>query len=248
MPRRFNKGERDELLSVAKKPKKSEKPEEFDEDGASVLDALESKTAAPLINGTLEGYGGPGPSETCPECGNPLNPDGRCSNGYCLTNGGSGQQSYIPEEFHPHHQQGYEHRPAFARWSPVRVADASMPPENTVPIPETAQPYNPAAFESMVEDMHPAAKFTYERSVQQGANPQAAIQAAQQKQQEMANRALQGQNVEGVEQPVAGGMGVQPIVASSDDVEKNPVAEIITSDFGGFVPVSSVQRVSHLLS
>jgi hypothetical protein len=115
-----------------------------------------------------------------------------------------------------------------ARWGKTVVTDASMPPEGGVPQHETAQPYNPAAYEGMVADMHPAAKFTYERSVQQGANPQDAIQAAQQKQQEMANRALQGQNVEGVEQTAIGNQGVQPVVA-------------------GFVPASTVKRISHLL-
>src|SRR6266702_5014876 len=51
----------------------------------------------PAIRGTLEGQGGPAPSQQCPHCGNPLNPDVRCSNGYCVTNGGSGHPSHLPE-------------------------------------------------------------------------------------------------------------------------------------------------------
>ncbi len=110
-----------------------------------------------------------------------------------------------------------------------------MPPE-AGPAPEAAQaqPYNPGAYEGMVDQMHPAAQFKYERAVQQGATPQAAMAAAQEQQTEMMERAQQGQNTEGVQIPVIG---------HADDVDKNPVAEIIHSDFGGFVPVATVQRV-----
>ena len=67
-----------------------------------------------------------------------------------------------------------------ARWG--KTAAASMPPEGApYQQKETALPYNPEAYESQVNDMHPAAQYTYQRAVAQGADPQAAYQAAQEK-------------------------------------------------------------------
>lgn len=91
-----------------------------------------------------------------------------------------------------------------ARWTPRQADYASMPPEAS-PLPtQTAQPYNPGAYESQVEGMHPAAQYTYQRAVQNGADPQAAMQQAQEKQGEMMQRTQQGQNTEGVQIPVIG--------------------------------------------
>lgn len=85
----------------------------------------------------------------------------------------------------------------------VKISDVSMPPEGPPVQPkETALPYNPGAYEGMVENMHPAAQYTYERAVQQGASPEAAMSAAQEKQGEMMKRTQEGQNVEGVQIPV----------------------------------------------
>lgn len=110
----------------------------------------------------------------------------------------------------------------------VHSADVSTPPEGALmPQKETALPYNPGAYESMVDTMHPAAQFTYERAIQQGASPQVAMSAAQEKQGEMMKRNQEGQNIEGVQIPV---------INSSTH-----------TDSDGFVTAATIKRVSHLL-
>lgn len=95
-----------------------------------------------------------------------------------------------------------------------------MPPQGPpMAQKETALPYNPGAYEGEVESMHPAAQYTYQRAVAQGAAPQAAMVAAQEKQGEMMKRTQEGQNTQGVQIPVV----------------------------GSFVSAATVQRVSHLL-
>jgi hypothetical protein len=101
-----------------------------------------------------------------------------------------------------------------------------------------AMPYNPAVQEEMAGDLHPAAKYTYDRAVQQGANPQDAMQQAQAKQQEMLQRATLGQGVDNVQIPVVG---------KTDDVNKNPLLELVENEFEGFVPQATVQRVASAL-
>lgn len=110
----------------------------------------------------------------------------------------------------------------------AKFADASMPPEG-VPYEqkETALPYNPGAYEGQVESMHPAAQYTYQRAVAQGAAPQAAMAAAQEKQGEMMKRTQEGQNTEGVQIPVISGA---------------------QEDRAGFVTAATVQRILYLLS
>lgn len=110
----------------------------------------------------------------------------------------------------------------------AKTAEVSMPPGG-VPMEqkETALPYNPGAYEGTVEGMHPAAQFTYQRAVQQGAPPQAAMAAAQEKQSEMMKRTQEGQNTEGVQIPV---------INSSTQLDRD-----------GFVSAATVKRVSHLL-
>lgn len=110
----------------------------------------------------------------------------------------------------------------------AKLADASMPPEG-VPYEqkETALPYNPGAYEGQVESMHPAAQYTYQRAVAQGAAPQAAMAAAQEKQGEMMKRTQEGQNTEGVQIPV---------ISSTQE------------DRADFVTSATVQRISHLVS
>lgn len=110
----------------------------------------------------------------------------------------------------------------------AHTADASMPPEGPpVQQKETALPYNPGAYEGMVESMHPAAQYTYERAVQQGAPPQAAMAAAQEKQGEMMKRTQEGQNTEGVQIPVISN---------------------VQGDHASFVTAATIRRVSHLIS
>jgi predicted RNA-binding Zn-ribbon protein involved in translation (DUF1610 family) len=110
----------------------------------------------------------------------------------------------------------------------VHAADVSMPPEGTpVPQKETALPYNPSAYEGEIEGMHPAAQYTYQRAVAQGAPPQAAMAAAQEKQGEMMKRTQEGQNIEGVQIPV---------INSSTQPDRD-----------GFVSASTIKRVSHLI-
>lgn len=108
-----------------------------------------------------------------------------------------------------------------------RTADASMPPPSTYQPKETALPYNPEAYESQVGEMHPAAQYTYQRAVAQGADPQSAYQAAQEKQGEMGKRTQEGQNVEGVQIPV--------------------VNTSYHGDHTGFVSSVTIKRISHLL-
>jgi hypothetical protein len=103
-----------------------------------------------------------------------------------------------------------------------------MPPEG-VPYQqkETALPYNPEAYQSQVNDMHPAAQYTYQRAVAQGSDPQAAYAAAQEKQGEMGKRTQEGQNTEGVQIPV--------------------INTSYHGDREGFVSATTISRVSHLL-
>lgn len=109
-----------------------------------------------------------------------------------------------------------------------KTADASMPPEAPpYQQKETALPYNPEAYESQVNDMHPAAQYAYQRAVQQGSDPQAAYAAAQAKQGEMGKRAQEGQNTQGIQIPV--------------------INTSYHGDRDGFVSAATIKRISHLL-
>jgi hypothetical protein len=151
----------------------------------------------------------------------------------------------------------------------AKVAEISMPPQG-VPYEqkETALPYNPGAYEGEVESMHPAAQYTYQRAVAQGAAPQAAMAAAQEKQGEMMKRTQEGQNTEGVQIPV-----VNSKVAADEEKcqdcgkPMNPVEAMVSNTHGvcgectkrkhkevagsadrdGFISVATIKRVSHLL-
>ncbi len=113
------------------------------------------------------------------------------------------------------------------RWS-TKLAEASMPPEAPpYQQKETALPYNPEAYESQVQDMHPAAQYAYQRAVQTGSDPQTAYQAAQEKQGEMGKRAQEGQNTQGVQIPV--------------------INTSYHGDKSGFVSAATIERVSHLI-
>lgn len=110
----------------------------------------------------------------------------------------------------------------------MHMADASMPPAGPPMQPkETALPYNPTAYEGEVEGMHPAAQYTYQRAVAQGAAPQAAMAAAQEKQGEMMKRTQEGQNIEGVQIPV---------INSSSRLDRQ-----------GFVTAATIARITHLV-
>jgi predicted RNA-binding Zn-ribbon protein involved in translation (DUF1610 family) len=118
--------------------------------------------------------------------------------------------------------------PIMSARASVHSADVSMPPEGApVAQKETALPYNPSAYEGEIEGMHPAAQYTYQRAVAQGAPPQAAMAAAQEKQGEMMKRTQEGQNIEGVQIPV---------INSSTQADR-----------AGFVSASTIKRVSHLI-
>jgi rubrerythrin len=158
----------------------------------------------------------------------------------------------------------------------AKIAEASMPPEGPpAPQKDTALPYNPSAYEGEVEGMHPAAQYTYQRAVAQGAAPQAAMAAAQEKQGEMMKRTQEGQNTEGVQMPVIGSkMGANPDSDacnlcngtgqdenSNDDCarcggsgkepdkerEKQPREGHVVVDRPGFITTATIQRVSHLV-
>lgn len=81
----------------------------------------------------------------------------------------------------------------------------SYPPEQQVPgQTPPAQVYNPAVQDEMVSTLHPAAQYAYERAMQTGAHPQEALQKAQEQQNQMIQRATDGQDIEGIQQPVIG--------------------------------------------
>jgi len=165
-------------------------------------------------------------------------------------------------------------QPQPIRWG--KTAEISMPPQG-VPMEqkETALPYNPGAYEGEVEGMHPAAQYTYQRAVAQGAAPQAAMAAAQEKQGEMMKRTQEGQNTEGVQIPVVNSKvaanpdedacnlcnGTGKDENSSDDCarcdgsgkepdqerEKQPREGHVISDRSGFVSAMTIKRVSHII-
>lgn len=173
--------------------------------------------------------------EQCAHCGTPLPYAGK-GNRYC-PNCHAEHDSYgrplgaAPAAPAPGHPRAGEplsqlDEPA-ARWG-AKKADASLPPEAPPYQPkETALPYNPEAYESQVNDMHPAAQYAYQRAVQQGSDPQAAYQAAQEKQGEMGKRAQEGQNTQGVQIPV--------------------INTSYHGDRDGFVSATTIKRISHLL-
>ena len=151
----------------------------------------------------------------------------------------------------------------------VRAADASMPPEGPpMQQKETALPYNPSAYEGEVEGMHPAAQYTYQRAVAQGAAPQAAMAAAQEKQGEMMKRTQEGQNTEGVQIPVISGrIAAEDVPCADCGKPMNPVEAMVSQTHGvcgdctkrkqkeatssldrpGFVTAATIKRISHLL-
>lgn len=286
MPQRFDKAARDEWLALGKSHTCEACCAGNCEDcsgtcdcskcgskGASTLDALESKrgsthTAAPIFpdqqfappadrphvhpNEAPGGAPGWGSVQPCRQCGHGMKTF-------------EGQRGAICPNC------GNEEAVMTAK-----TAEASMPPEGPpMPQKETALPYNPSAYEGEVESMHPAAQYTYQRAVAQGAAPQAAMAAAQEKQGEMMKRTQEGQNVEGVQMPVIGsriGANPDPDACnlcngtgrdenSNDDCarcggsgkepdqerEKQPRKAHIMVDRAGFIPVATIKRVSHLV-
>lgn len=170
----------------------------------------------------------------CTNCGTPMPYAGPHGNQYC-PNCHQEHDSYgrpiggppaAAQQGHPRAGEPLSQQDEPARWG--RVADASMPPATTpYQQKETALPYNPGAYEGQIQDMHPAAQYTYQRAVAQGADPQSAYAAAQEKQGEMGKRAQEGQNTEGVQIPV--------------------INTSYHGDRGGFVSTATIKRVSHLL-
>lgn len=149
-----------------------------------------------------------------------------------------------------------------------KVAEVSMPPQSApYEQKETALPYNPGAYEGEVEGMHPAAQYTYQRAVAQGAAPQAAMAAAQEKQGEMMKRTQEGQNTEGVQIPVISRTGAEEEKCKDCGKPMNPVEAMVSGTHGvcgectkrkhkevagsldrdGFISVATIQRVSHLV-
>lgn len=166
--------------------------------------------------GTPMPYAGPRGNQYCPNCHMEHDPYGRPL----------GAPPAPVAQSHPREGEPLSQYDEPARMA--KTADASMPPA-AAPYEQkpTALPYNPAAYESGVEDMHPAAQYTYQRAVAQGADPQAAYQAAQEKQGEMGKRTQEGQNVEGVQIPV--------------------INTSYHGDKAGFISAATIERVSHLL-
>lgn len=206
---------------------------------ASVLDALESKTADYTMGEDeppgYEAWENNGPEQhaggQCPMCGGPSTMLGQLGNRVhyrCRNCGADHSTDHGPRQ--PGEFQDFEGELGGKLLGPhgAKTAEVSMPPEGApYQQKETALPFNPEAYEAQVGDMHPAAQYTYQRAVQQGADPQSAYQAAQEKQGEMGKRTQEGQNVEGVQIPV--------------------INTSYHGDRAGFVPAETINRVSHLL-
>lgn len=112
------------------------------------------------------------------------------------------------------------------------------PPQGAVPTPQKAQVYNPGINADIAGDAeHPAVQEAYQRSIQQGADPATAR-----------NQALQVKN--NIQERDLNGMGTANMfqLAKSDDVNVNPVSEILKSNFDGFVPQSVITAAKKLLS
>lgn len=195
MPARFDKRERDERIAKKVDPEK-DKPKTQDDEGASVLDALESKVAF-----EPSGWGNskdPGRSEWA----QPMDPSNPQDAQYIVTHyeqfppavATQAQQTLQrmrqPQATDP--QMGVR-----ARWEP-KVAEASMPPEGDGwQQKPTADPYNPGAYESLVggDSAHGnVGSEAYKWAVQEGATPEAAAEAARAKEQAALHQGLQGQH------------------------------------------------------
>ena len=230
--------------------------------------AMSSRQAAPIFDQTFIPQSAPavniqqedkqhwGDVYPCPNCGHAVRRDFQeCP--------GCGEHSVAPSAgIGPAGDQ-----PQPMRWS--RTAEISMPPQGAVEQKETALPYNPAAYEGEVEGMHPAAQYTYQRAVAQGAAPQAAMAAAQEKQGEMMKRTQEGQNTEGVQIPVVNSKVAADSTTPCKDCGKpmNPVEAMVSETHGvcgdctrrkqkeatgsldraGFISTATIERVSHLL-
>lgn len=112
----------------------------------------------------------------------------------------------------------------------------SMPPNAPVPQHQTAEPYIPGPYQEQIQSYHPAVQQAASEMERSGANPQEIYQKAQQMQMQVLQRQQQGQQVENVFQ------------ANADDVNRNPVAEILETYDQGFVPFSRVQKAASMLS
>jgi predicted RNA-binding Zn-ribbon protein involved in translation (DUF1610 family) len=144
--------------------------------------------------GTPVPYAGAG-NQYCPKChaeydpyGRPLSPPPQQAQGH-------------PRAGEP--LSGLDMPAAYARWGNVaRVAqgEASVPPEEGWQQKPTADPYNPAAYESLVgggEDSSAhgnVGREAYQWAVQEGATPQAAAEQARAKEQAALHQGLQGQH------------------------------------------------------
>jgi predicted RNA-binding Zn-ribbon protein involved in translation (DUF1610 family) len=229
---------------------------------APIFDQPFIPQAAPQRNIQQEDKQNWGDVYPCPSCGHAVRRDFQeCP--------GCGEHSVAPAQgVGPAGDQ-----PQPMRWS--RTAEISMPPQGPpAPQKETALPYNPGAYEGEVEGMHPAAQYTYQRAVAQGAAPQAAMAAAQEKQGEMMKRTQEGQNTEGVQIPVVNSKVAVDIHDEStyekcQDCGKpmNPVEAMVSQTHGvcgectkrkhkevagsidrdGFISAATIKRVSHLL-
>jgi hypothetical protein len=279
MPQRFDKAARDEWLTLGKshtcaaccagncKDCSGTCDCSCDSKGASALDALESKTAAPIFPDQQFVP----PADAPHVHPNDVHPGGAPGWGAVqpCRNCGHGMTTFEGQRGAMCPNCGNEEAVMTAK-----VAEASMPPEGPpAPQKETALPYNPSAYEGEVEGMHPAAQYTYQRAVAQGAAPQAAMAAAQEKQGEMMKRTQEGQNTQGVQMPVIGSNAAEDDDADSSTPCKdcgkpmNPVEAMVSDTHGvcgactrrkqkeatgsldrpGFVTAATIQRVSHLV-
>jgi predicted RNA-binding Zn-ribbon protein involved in translation (DUF1610 family) len=218
---------------------------------APIFDQSFIPQAAPQVNIQQEDKQHWGDVYPCPSCGHAVRRDFQeCP--------GCGEHSIPPAPGVG--QPGDQPQPI--RWG--KMAEVSMPPQ-VAPMEqkETALPYNPGAYEGEVEGMHPAAQYTYQRAVAQGAAPQAAMAAAQEKQGEMMKRTQEGQNTQGVQIPVVNSKVAADDSTACKDCGKpmNPVEAMVSQTHGvcgdctkrkqkevtGFVSAATIKRVSHLV-
>jgi len=163
--------------------------------------------------------------------------DGRCTNGYCPSLGGAGPETARPiapvenarTEWDPNQISPYP------RAAKVGVAEPFIEPIAQRP---TAEPFNEGVVQEQMAGLPPAAAYKAQQAqLQQGATPQQALQIGQEEHQRLLREQNQGRDINTV-----------PITGKADDVNKNPLSDIMAELDQGFVPLSTVQRVSHLLS
>ena len=147
-------------------------------------------------------YEDEGSLPSCPTCGGPgmpLGQLGRRTHFRCRNCGMDFSHEAHPDDVAAHEQDLVEQDPSYWEHYLGKTADASVPPEDGWQQKPTADPYNPAAYESLVGGGGDSAHGNvgmeaYKWAVQEGATPQEAAEQARGKEQAALHQGLQGQH------------------------------------------------------